>query len=200
MNDYSMWEIGGHTLEYIDDIHQYIVDGVCVKSITQLLKVKFGGKYEQIDKDTLKRASELGTQMHQAIQDWCEKGIESDLVELRNFKFLKSQYDFNVIENEVPVILSYDGEPMCAGRLDMVIMMGDQIGLADLKRTATLDKEYLAYQLNLYRIAYRQTYGIEAEFLRGIHLREDTRKFVPIPVKENMTWDFLKEVRNGGNE
>lgn len=196
MNDYSMWEIGGHTLEYIDDIHQYIVDGVCVKSITQLLKVKFGGKYEGIDKDTLKRASELGTQMHQAIQDWCEKGIESDLVELRNFKFLKSQYDFNVIENEVPVILSFDGEPTCAGRLDMVIMMGDQIGLADLKRTATLDKEYLAYQLNLYRIAYRQTYGIEADFLRGIHLREDTRKFVTIPVNENMTWDFLKEVKN----
>ena len=198
MNDYSMWEIGDHILEYLDNFHQYVVDGVCVKSITQLLKVKFGGKYEGIDKDTLKRASELGTQMHQAIQDWCEKGIESDLVELRNFKFLKSQYDFNVIENEVPVILSYDGEPMCAGRLDMVIMMGDRIGLADLKRTATLDKEYLAYQLNLYRIAYRQTYGIEAEFLRGIHLREDTRKFVPIPVKENMTWDFLKEVRNGG--
>lgn len=198
MNDYSMWEIGDHILEYLDNFHQYVVDGVCVKSITQLLKVKFGGKYEGIDKDTLKRASELGTQMHQAIQDWCEKGIESDLVELRNFKFLKSQYDFNVIENEVPVILSYDGEPMCAGRLDMVIMMGDQVGLADLKRTATLDKEYLAYQLNLYRIAYRQTYGIEAEFLRGIHLREDTRKFVPIPIKENMTWDFLKEVRNGG--
>lgn len=198
MNDYSMWEIGDHILEYLDNFHQYVVDGICVPSITQLLKVKFGGKYEGIDKDTLKRASELGTQMHQAIQDWCEKGIESDLVELRNFKFLKSQYDFNVIENEVPVILSYDGEPMCAGRLDMVIMMGDQIGLADLKRTATLDKEYLAYQLNLYRIAYRQTYGIEAEFLRGIHLREDTRKFVPIPVNENMTWDFLKEVRNGG--
>lgn len=198
MNDYSMWEIGDHILEYLDNFHQYVVDGICVPSITQLLKVKFGGKYEGIDKDTLKRASELGTQMHQAIQDWCEKGIESDLVELRNFKFLKSQYDFNVIENEVPVILSYDGEPMCAGRLDMVIMMGDQVGLADLKRTATLDKEYLAYQLNLYRIAYRQTYGIEAEFLRGIHLREDTRKFVPIPIKENMTWDFLKEVRNGG--
>lgn len=198
MNDYSMWEIGDHILEYLDNFHQYVVDGICVPSITQLLKVKFGGKYEGIDKDTLKRASELGTQMHQAIQDWCEKGIESDLVELRNFKFLKSQYDFNVIENEVPVILSFDGEPMCAGRLDMVIMMGDQIGLADLKRTATLDKNYLAYQLNLYRIAYRQTYGIEAEFLRGIHLREDTRKFVPIPVNENMTWDFLKEVRNGG--
>lgn len=197
MNDYSMWEIGDHILEYLDNFHQYVVDGICVPSITQLLKVKFGGKYEGIDKDTLKRASELGTQMHQAIQDWCEKGIVSDLVELRNFKFLKSQYDFNVIENEVPVILSFDGEPMCAGRLDMVIMMGDQVGLADLKRTATLDKEYLAYQLNLYRIAYRQTYGIEAEFLRGIHLRENTRKFVPIPIKENMAWDFLKEVKNG---
>ena len=36
-------EIAGHTLEYIDDSHTYLVDGVIVPSITQILKLKFGG-------------------------------------------------------------------------------------------------------------------------------------------------------------
>ena len=197
MNEYECWEIGGHSLEFLDESHQYLVDGVCVPSITQILKIKFGGKYEGIDRDTLKRASEAGTQMHQAIQDYCEKGIESDLVELRNFKFLQNQYGFNVIENEVPVILSINDLPICAGRLDMIIMMGDQIGIADLKRTSSLDKEYLAYQLNLYRIAYRQTYGIEADCLKAIHLREDVRKFVNIPVNEPLAMDLVYEYLRG---
>ena len=197
MELYECWNIGGHTLEYLDDIHVYLCDGVKVKSITQVLKHRFGNKYDGVDQATLKRASEAGTQMHQIIQDWCEKGIESDLVELRNFKFLQNQYGFNVIENEVPVILSVDDEPVCAGRLDMVIMMDDKVGIADLKRTSTLDKEYLGYQTNLYRIAYRQTYGIEADFLRAIHLREDTRKFVNIPVNEPLAMDLVYEYMRG---
>ena len=75
--------------------------------------------------------------------------------------------------------------------------MDGQTGIADIKRTSTLDKDYLALQLNLYRIAYCQSYGIVADFLRGIHLREDVRKFVTIPVNEQMTWQFLKEWMEG---
>ena len=191
MNEYESWNIAGHALEYLDDIHQYLVDGICVPSITQCLKFKFGNKYASVDASTLQRASEKGTEAHRAIEEYCKTGKESELPELRNFKFLQKQYGFTVIENEVPVILSLENEPICAGRLDMVLMMNDQIGLADIKRTSTLDKEYLAYQLNLYRIAYRQSYGIEAEFLRGLHLREDVRKFVTIPINEGMTWDLI---------
>ena len=200
MNEYESWNIAGHALEYLDDIHQYIVDGICVPSITQCLKFKFGNKYASVDASTLQRASEKGTEAHRAIEEYCKTGKESELPELRNFKFLQKQYGFTVIENETPVILSLENEPICAGRLDMVLMMNDQIGLADIKRTSVLDKEYLAYQLNLYRIAYRQSYGIEAEFLRGLHLREDVRKFVQIPINEGMTWDFIKEYKESANE
>lgn len=34
--------IAGHTLEYYDEDHVYICDGIVVPSITQILKVKFG--------------------------------------------------------------------------------------------------------------------------------------------------------------
>ena len=189
------WNIKGHDVEFIEDSHTYLVDGVIVPSITQILKVKFNKKYDGIPKETLQRASEKGTQMHEIIEKWCKNGEESDLVELRNFKFLKRQYNFSVMQNEVPVILWHDDEIIGAGRLDMVISMNGQVGLADLKRTSALDKDYLGYQLNLYRIAYQQSYGEEIEFLRGIHLREDVRKFVQIPINRELTIKLIEEWR-----
>lgn len=204
MKEYESWNIAGHDLEYLDSEHIYLVDGVIVPSITQILKVKFGKKYDGISERTLQNASDLGTQTHEAIERYCKTGEETDLKELRNFKFLQNQYKFTVLENEIPVILFKDDEAISAGRLDMVIeipsangMTINPVGLADIKRTSALDKNYLAYQLNLYRIAYQQCYNTEIEFLRGIHLREDVRKFVEIPINEEFAWqlidEFLKE-------
>ena len=205
MSDFAK-EINGHVLEFIDSDHIYLVDGVIVPSITQMLKFKFSGKYDGISKATLERAAMRGTDVHTAIEEYCKDGTESDLPEVRNFKFLQKQYDFRVVKNEVPVILFDDGEPIAAGRLDLVLQMpisdleNCKIGGADIKRTSTLDKEYLAYQLNLYRIAYRQCYGIEWEFLRGIHLREDTRKFVTIPINEKKALDLVHDFKEARNE
>lgn len=188
--------IKNHELEYIEDGHIYLVDGVVVPSITQMLKVRFSNKYDHVNKATLERASEAGTKVHEVIEAWCRNGEDSDLKELRNFKVLQRLYKFQVLENEIPVILFMDNEPVSAGRLDMLITLNGEIGLADIKRTSALDKEYLFYQLNLYRIAYQQCYGTEIKFLRGIHLREDRRKFVPIPINEGMAMELVKEALN----
>lgn len=204
MEDIETWEIDGHTLEYADDSHIYICDGVVVSSITQMLKLKFGGKYNGVSKSVLQKASEKGTMVHEAIEKYCKYGYESDLPELRNFKFLQRAYKFDVLCNEVPVILSVDGEPVSAGRLDLVIekigedgVLNGERGIADIKRTSTLDKEYLSYQLNLYRIAYQQCYGMKIDFLKGIHLREEKRKYVDIPINEEMAMELVKEYMKG---
>lgn len=198
----SIWDINEHSLEFEDETHTYICDGIIVPSITQALKFRFKNKYAGIDKDTLKRASEKGTEVHEAIEKWCRDGVESDLPEVKNFKFLQNQYGFEVLDNELPVILSVEDEPILAGRLDLVMKLytkGDEIGLADIKRTSSLDKEYLGLQLNLYRLAFQQCYNKEISFLRGIHLRDDLRKFVNIPINEQYTWDFIKDWRTNGN-
>lgn len=189
----NTWEIAGHTLEYYEDTHTYLVDGLEVPSITQLMKVKFESKYEGIDKDILNRAAQNGTRIHEAIENYCKTGEVEDYKEVRNVLFLQKQYKFEVLENEVPVIIFKDNTPVCAGRLDLVLKMNNKIGGGDIKRTSSLDKEYLAYQLNLYRIGYKQCYGVEWEFLRGIHLREDTRKYAPIPINEKMAWGLINE-------
>lgn len=190
-------EINGDTLEYLDDTHTYIVNGVIVPSITQMLKLKFGGKYSGVNRSVLNRAAEKGTAVHDAIEQYCKHGTESDLPELRNFRFLQKQYKFEVLGNEVPVILFSDSEPIAAGRLDLVLGIDNKVGGADIKRTATLDKEYLAYQLNLYRIAYRQSYGVEWEFLKGIHLRDNIRKMIDIPVNESLVNEIIGEFKDG---
>ena len=186
-------EIKGGVLEYIDETHTYLYDGVVLPSITQLLKVKFGNKYNGISKEVLERASVQGTAVHKAIEDYEQQGIESDLPELRNYKFLKKAYNFDCINNEVPVVLFNDGEAVACGRLDLVLTEGGQIGLGDIKRTSALDKNYLAYQLNLYRIAYQQCYDTQIDFLRGLHLREDTRKYVTLPINENLAYEILND-------
>ena len=191
------FDIKGHTLEYIDETHRYLVDGVIVPSITQILKIKFGNKYNGVDESVLKRAAERGTEVHNAIESYCKEGIESDLKEVKNFKFLKKQYNFEVLDNEVPIILFKDDVPIAAGRLDLVLKIDEQVGLGDIKRTSTLDKEYLAYQLNLYRIAYEQCTGTSIKFLKGIHLREDIRKFVNIPIDDVLTWKLIDEYLGG---
>lgn len=189
----NTWEILGHTLEYIDEIHQYIVDGICVPSITQMLKIKFGNKYEGVDKEILNKAALKGTEVHEAIEKFCKTGEVVDLKEVKNFIFLQKQYKFEVLENEVPIILFKNEKPIAAGRLDLVLKIGDLVGGGDIKRTSTLDKEYLAYQLNLYRIGYRQCYGVEWEFLKGLHLREDVRKLVDLPINEGVAWQLVNE-------
>ena len=193
----EQWQIKGGVLEYIDETHTYLYDGIVLPSITQLLKCKFGSKYDGIPKATLDRAAELGTAVHKAIEDYERQDIETDLPELRNWKFLKKAYQFDCLDNEVPVVLFNDGEAVAAGRLDLVLAEKGCIGLGDIKRTSTLDKQYLTYQLNCYRVAYMQCYGVEIGFLRGVHLRNDVRKYIDIPINENLVDeiinDYLKE-------
>ena len=183
--------IKGYELEFLPEEHIYLVDGVIVPSITQLLKVKFGGKYDGISLATLDAAAAKGTEIHEAIERLCKTGEESELKEVRNFKFLQKHYGFEVKDNEVPVILFKDDNPIAAGRLDLVLTKDGETGLGDIKRTSALDKNYLAYQLNLYRIAYQQCYGVEITFLKGVHLREDVRKYINIPISEESAWEIV---------
>lgn len=195
------WEINGHILEYDDSTHTYIADGVIVPSVTQVLDIKFGGKYASVNPSILNRAAIRGTSIHKAIEDYC-KGDEEllEIKEVRNFNFLKKIYEFNVLDNETPIIISRAGTPIVAGRLDLVLGIHGITALADIKTVSTLDKEYLAYQLNLYRIGYMQSYGTEIKELYGVHLRDDKRKFVKIPIDEGRAWDILDKYERSKNE
>jgi hypothetical protein len=201
LQDIETWNIAGGTLEYVDETHTYIFNGEILPSITQILKVKFGNKYDGVSYEVLKRASELGTNMHQKIQDYEEHNI-NDVgdTELQNYRFLKKHYKWEVEECEVPIVLIIDGKPIGAGRLDLLVKKDDKLGILDLKRTSVFDKEYVAFQTNLYRLGFQSTYNRDIELIGGIHLRESKRKYYELPINENMAISllnkYLKEKEN----
>ena len=180
-------------LEYVDDSHTYLFDGVIVPSVTQILAVMFGGKYDRVDRQTLDAAAKRGTAIHKAIEDHCTKGENDGSKEVRNFDFLLRSHKLKVVENEIPVVIQKD-DFTAAGRLDL-ILESDGLCVADIKTTSAIDREYLGYQLNLYRIGYQQTYGKEIKRLYGVHLRGDTRKLYSIPINEELAWDIVAQYR-----
>ena len=188
-------EIKGHTLEYFDDIHVYLVDGMRIPSVTGIMKCKFGHKYDFVNPQLLERSARAGTAVHEAIENYCKYGEVEDLIELRNFRFLEEKFNFKPIDNEVPVVLFEGDEPICTGRLDLVIDINNELGLADIKHVSTIDKNYLAYQLNMYRLAYQQCYGLEIKHLHGIQLKDNKRKFIDIPINENLVTEIIEEWR-----
>lgn len=185
--------VGKHSVDYSEEGHRYLVDGRQVPSVTQLVKFKFPNKYNGVNTSTLQSAAEKGTELHNAIEIYEQDGLErDDLIEFRNYKFLKQLIGWETVESETMVVLDYNNITI-AGRLDQLQMQNGLLGIADIKRTSVLDKEYLAYQLNLYRLAYMQTYGKEISFLRAIHLHDDKRKAVDIKINEKLTYELLEE-------
>lgn len=197
-NDYECWTIKGGDLEYIDSTHTYLYNGIEIPSITTIMKIKFGNKYFGVSKEVLNRAAERGTNIHNTIENFYKHNIDdADCKELRNMKFLQKHYKFDVVDNEIPVVIFKDDVAICAGRLDLVLEIDGELGLGDIKTTSTLDLEYLAYQLNLYKIGFEQCYGKEIHFLKGVHLRGDTRKIKDLPLNHNIAWALIDEYSGG---
>ena len=199
MSDFIV-ELQGRTVEYFDDEHVYLVDGVLVPSVSAVFDFALGNPYSGTRSAALGRAAQLGTELHSAIEAYCKDGTESDLVEVRNFRFLQEQYCFDVVENELPVIVEHDGVVVCAGRFDMTIKIDGVLGGADIKRVSALKRERTALQLNLYRLGYKQCYGERWEHLHAIWLRGDVRRFVKLPINEEYTLDVLSDFKKWRTE
>lgn len=187
------WAIAlkGKCLEYYEKEHIYLVDGVIVPSVTQVVDFQHGHKYDAVSPAVLNRAAERGTRVHEAIEKYCKTGEEEPIAEVHNFKWLQKRNGFEVVANELPVLIDFE-DLTIAGRLDMVIKMSGHLGGVDIKSTSTLDRERTALQLNLYRIGYRQCYGADWQFIKAMHLKDDTRRMVDLPINLDYTEEFLR--------
>ena len=129
------WTIKDRTLEYIDESHIYLVDGIIVPSVTQLLHRKFNKKYDGISAEVLNKAAIRGTRIHKDIEEYCRNGKEPEYSETRDFIFLQKNYKFTVKENEIPIILDLNGKTY-AGRLDLILDFDGELAVADIKTAA----------------------------------------------------------------
>lgn len=178
------WEINGHTLEFAEASHTYLLDGIIVPSVTQVLSRMFPEEYARVSQETLAAAAERGTAVHKSIENYC-KGQDDGTEAVWDFKRLQKRHGIEPLANEIPVII--DGR--IAGRLDMIAEIDGETAVADIKTTATLNKEKLALQLNLYKIGAEQCMDIEPiTKLYGIHIRDGKAKLVEVPILEGNEW------------
>ena len=186
------FSIKGGTLEFFPETHTYLYDGLMLQSVTQILGVKYKNDYASVPPAVLNNAAQRGTAVHKAIENYNNSGYDDGSEAVRNFKFLQKQYGFEVLDSELPIVIFKDDMPIACGRLDMTMLMDGETGIADIKTVSVLNKDKIAYQLNLYRIGLMQSYGVDAKFLKIIHLRDGIRKVIDCPVNEGMTWELIE--------
>lgn len=187
------FSIKGGTLEYFDDTHTYLYEGLMLPSVSRILGTKYKNEYASVPPAVLNNAAKRGTAVHKAIENYNNSGYDDGSEAVRNFKFLQKQYGFEVLDSELPLVLFKDDMPIACGRLDMTMLIDGETGIADIKTVSTLNKEKIAYQLNLYRIGLMQSYGVDAKFLKIIHLRDGIRKVIDSPINEKMTWELINK-------
>ena len=185
------FSIKGGTLEFYPETHTYLYDGLMLQSVTQILGVKYKNDYASVPPAVLDNASKRGTAVHKAIENYNNLGYDDGSEAVRNFKFLKKQYGFEVLDSELPIVIFKDDMPIACGRLDMTMLMDGETGIADIKTVRALNKEKIAYQLNLYRIGLMQSYGVDAKFLKIIYRRDGIRKVIGSPINNGMTSELI---------
>ena len=147
-------------LEFIEDGHLYLLDGVLLPSVSQVLSFVFPQKYNSIPEEILTRKANFGTKIHLAVERYeSERELpEMNYIEeacFNQYLRLKQKHDIEVIEQERMVHY----KDVYAGRFDMIATIDGHKSLADIKTTAVLDKEYLSWQLSLYELATGWEFG-----------------------------------------
>lgn len=155
-------------LEFIDEEHLYLLDGVIVPSVSEILHFIFPNKYLNVPKEVLNAKASYGTKVHEAIEMYeinrktmtSEEAFEVTIIaneldymqvaSLKQYIKLKNEFSLNVIQQEQMVHY----QDKYAGRFDMMAYVNENYSLCDIKTTAELDKEYLSWQLSLYAYAY----------------------------------------------
>lgn len=185
-------------IEYLDEEHLYLYEGVIIPSVTQILEYKFPDKYKDVPKYILEKKARYGTIVHKVIQDLEEQNLEyinvNDIyvdVAQEEYQKLKQQYKIDVLNQEQ--IVHYKDK--YAGRLDMIALVNKKLCLIDIKTTTELDLEYLSWQLSLYELAFGKRFsslyclwlpkGKEGQLVK---IKRKTKKEI---------LDLIKEYENG---
>ena len=73
-------------IEFLEEPHLYLKDGILVKSVTQILQLIFPDKYKGIDKKILSKKADFGTKGHVIIENLRIEDLEKAKQEVSQIK------------------------------------------------------------------------------------------------------------------
>lgn len=153
----------GNYIEFIEKEHIYLVDGVIVPSVTQLLKKLFPCKYKNIPKKILEDKSIYGVELHKFIEIIEKKKPKRPLAyikkyynpniyqieSLKDYLEIKKKYNIEITDSEKMVVY----KDIYCGTLDLKGTVNDKKAIIDIKTTYDLDELYVSWQNSLYEMA-----------------------------------------------
>lgn len=141
-------------VEFNELNHTYTNEnGKQLSGVTALLKRQlFADKYSGVSEATLAKAAERGNLIHRQIEmyETFQGGAVESSPELETYVRLRDEWGFKVIATE---FLVSDDENV-ASAIDLVFDKDDLVWLWDTKTTSSLDREYLSWQLSIYKYLF----------------------------------------------
>lgn len=158
-----------NNIEFIEDGHIYLFDGVITPSVSEVLHYIFPNKYRGVPTYILEKKAEYGSKVHEAIELY-EKNIklmsrkETRIItgitlglnihqEIALDQYIKLRKKYKIKPMKQEEIVHYKN--YYCGRYDMEASVGIEENdcLCDVKTTSELDREYLSWQLSFYELA-----------------------------------------------
>lgn len=150
-------------IEFIEESHTYIKDGVILKSVTQILQELFPLKYDGVPEKILNNKANYGTEVHKYIEIIEKKKPKRPIAyikryynpniyqeeSLKQYLKIKEIYNIEVLESEKIVSYKY----IYCGTLDLKARVNGKLTIIDIKTTATLDETWVSWQNSLYELA-----------------------------------------------
>lgn len=154
-------------IEFIEEQHIYLKDGMIIPSVSEILHFIFPNKYKNVPKNILNNKANYGTTVHSSIElyennliamqeeeskDVTKIALELNIhqeLSLEQYIKIKKENNIQVLEQERMISYNYD----YCGRFDMIAMVDKNKCLCDIKTTSVLDKNYLSWQLSYYELA-----------------------------------------------
>ena len=179
-------------LEFIESTHTYIVDGIIVPSVTQIMRQASDDTYANIPPWILEKAAERGTIVHQAIHDYeVHQRINPDcpIDYLERYRVVKATSRLEPFRQEF--MLTATVGLTFAGTIDMLARIGDKTVLVDVKTSSAVHNDLWAIQLAGYDELCREN-GIPVDEHYILHLTAKSGKLLRI-IPDVAKWNELKD-------
>ena len=161
-------ELNDSGVVFIENPRGYWIGETHLEGLTGMIgRQLFPDKYKAVPEKVLAKAAERGHRIHEEIQVYDMFGeISSD--EVKWYADMKKAEQFDVLDSEYLVT---DGTHF-ASAIDKVIVKDGKVCLADVKTTYELDKEYISWQLSIYKYLFELLNpDIEVDKLYAIWVR-----------------------------
>lgn len=184
-------------IEFIEETHTYLVDGVIIPSVSEILEPLSKEHYKDIDKDILQNACDRGSCIHLATENI---DLEKEYIIDDKWKDYVLQYKkFKALKKPVikEIELALTNNEYC-GRIDRIYKIDGLNWLVDIKTSSEINTKLVQVQEGGYKLLLDYN-KINIDKCGVLHLTKTGFKLVEIVPREDVfealykIWKYKKE-------